>query len=165
MTFGYRYCQLCKRGHQCQNKDQEPQICPEGTYAGIGQIECFKCPEDMYCAEGSSTPSHCPPEEPDCLLKRSYEITDPERRNLQACTSGTYWDGTQCLTCPEGYRCSGGASNPVRCTQGTQYSSTGANSCTVSLIKIIKQRILTLFISHLNLHIYYLLYLNFFRIF
>lgn len=123
------YCTLCPRGYQCKNKDQEPEICKEGTYAGIGQTECKECPEEMYCVEGSSTPAVCPPNEPDCGLKEHFNPNGLQKRLLQSCASATYWDGTQCLTCPEGYRCAGGASNPVRCTSGTQYSSTGASGC------------------------------------
>mmetsp|Transcript_11326 Transcript_11326/g.12815 ORF Transcript_11326/g.12815 Transcript_11326/m.12815 type:complete len:96 (-) Transcript_11326:3594-3881(-) len=50
------YCHLCGRGHQCKQKDKEPQICPEGTYAGLGSVECLKCPEGMFCPEGSGYP-------------------------------------------------------------------------------------------------------------
>lgn len=89
----------------------------------------------MFCPEGSSYPRECPIDNPNCWTeKHSLETeTDLElRRNLQSCAGGTFYNGVSCVACPEGYRCSGGASTPVRCT-GETYSAASATSCLVSI--------------------------------
>jgi hypothetical protein len=97
---------LCPRGHQCKEKDKEPEECPEGTYAGISSIECTKCPEDMYCPKGAHRPQECPENEPDCLLKKytGLMMKNSGKRSLIACGGGQYDVNSVCVSCPEGWR-------------------------------------------------------------
>jgi len=118
----YRSCLLCPRGHQCKNKDKEPEICPKGTYAGVGKIECTLCPHDMKCMEGSSIPELCTKDDPD------WEVQISRRNLASTCSAGDYHDGdSTCLTCPEGYYWLGGTALPTACT-GDTYSTTGGTS-------------------------------------
>lgn len=128
-------------------------MCPEGTYSGQGSVECIKCPEEMHCPKGSSHPLLCPIEDPDCrLTKVPSQPVGSDKRQLQSCSLGAYYDGGTCLTCPEGYRCSGGANNPVRCT-GNTYSSTGQSGCSVSFLLLLFLFDLYLTIKYLNIFI------------
>lgn len=123
-------CILCPQGHKCEDKSKEPEICKEGTYAGVGKMECLDCPKGYQCPEGWNRPIKCSVSNPKCGIDESK----PKRQLATSCGAGDYWDKLlTCTTCPEGYTCAGGTAAPVACT-GFTYSSTGATSCTVSFI-------------------------------
>lgn len=128
LTFRYRMCILCPQGHKCEDKSKEPEMCLEGTYAGVGKMECLYCPRGYLCPEGSNRPIKCSMNNPKCEIDESKT----KRELATSCTAGQYWDKLlTCITCPEGYRCAGGTAAPVLCT-GFTYSATGATACTVS---------------------------------
>ena len=53
---------------------------------------------------------------------RSYTAT------ADACQAGSYWANGQCLTCPKGYYCGGGADGRVACAVGYYNDVTGSSS-------------------------------------
>jgi hypothetical protein len=129
LTFRYRMCTLCPKGHKCEDKSQEPEICPEGTYAGVGKTECLDCPRGYSCSVGTSRPIRCSKNDVKC----ETNVSNPKRELATSCAAGDYWDkDVTCLSCAEGYTCAGGTNAPVACT-GFTYSAAGANSCTVSV--------------------------------
>jgi hypothetical protein len=130
LTFRYRMCILCPHGHKCDDKSQEPEICPEGSYAGVGKTECLDCPRGYSCSEGASRPIRCSKND----LKCETNVSHPKRELATSCSSGEYWDkDSTCLSCPEGYTCVGGTAAPVACT-GFTYSAASATACIVSVL-------------------------------
>ena len=67
-----------------------------------------------------------------CACEDSGATWNPTTRECYNCAPGTYlksMSDTSCTVCPAGYKCAGGATQPVICPAGSYNTSTGNSSC------------------------------------
>ena len=127
----------CSVGHYCPEGTDYPLRCPAGWFANNTHMEsCHACPGGYYCLEGASNfadnicPSghYCPER-----TRRDTEFKCPEGTfnslsgsvdisSCVNCTPGMYCEGEGLSyptdSCPEGWYCSLGASQPQTTTHG-----------------------------------------------
>ena len=107
-------CIVCPAGTYCFAGSTTPTSCSKGTYAAAeGSQLCDACPEGKY--QGEEGASAC--------IECGDGFTCPEGSVVQipaSCDAGTYLDSAsdQCLGCPAGSVCVGGASPPRDCPRG-----------------------------------------------
>lgn len=131
-------CEYCPIGHKCTNPSEDPVPCEEGTFSPGGIVfECHSCPLGTYSGVGQGSCTRCPFGE-SCVDKKDSTRT--------VCTSGQYSPlghgfcencppGTKvrnskdgCEICPAGSKCAGGDNNPVICPDG-YITSVGKSEC------------------------------------
>ena len=107
-------CSPCPAGAFCFAGSTAATSCSKGTYAAAERSQlCDACPEGKF--QGEEGASAC--------IECGDGYTCPEGSVLQipaVCDPGTYRDtaAEQCLGCPAGSVCAGGASQPRPCNRG-----------------------------------------------
>jgi len=91
-------CKPCPKGHFCATDlSTAPVKCVGGTFADEGQFACETCPEEYYSKEGAE---YCSPIPPGYRFK-----TDKTDISICGSRKYSYWGGTGCAWCPDGYLC------------------------------------------------------------
>lgn len=136
----------CPKGHTCPQGTKYPIPCPSGSYQpAIMATSCVPCPAGKYCPSSgmaSLEPKPCA-DRFVCLGGASVaKPVDGATGRLCAighscsngyetpCKAGTYGPIVglkECLTCPPGYYCGFGATEPTRCENG-RYCPAGATT-------------------------------------
>ena len=126
----------CKFGYDCLpygNSEQEPSICPLGTYSPEGmsyckpcregtyqdqhfQTSCKRCPPGHVCPEGAATPVKC--------SVNTYVSNDETCTSCWPYSYQPLEDQYSCIPCPPGHSCQNDLPCPKPCQQGT-FSANG----------------------------------------
>ena len=97
-VFHERKCILCQAGEYCLGKTHH-EPCPGDMFSHRGAGMCSPCRMNSGCVE------HCT-SELNCTCDEGYINNMGECRR---CQSGTMEYGDECVTCPPGLECKGGA--------------------------------------------------------
>lgn len=173
-TAGY-YCSrsstsvtatICTTGHYCEAGSASPTPCPLGKYnpttGKSASTDCISCTAGSYCdtmgasaVTGQCTAGYyCPAGSIEATPKGSVcsagTFCVAGSTGETSCPAGTYGyliGQAACLTCPSGFKCAGGTSDPdlcdagyycpsgttpttqVACTAGTFNKFTGQTAC------------------------------------
>lgn len=131
----------CTPGHSCAGGPAPPVPCPAGSYAGAGEwrcspcvkgqyqpltgsVACLNCAQGHWCDGGVALPVPCP------IGSSSNEGQWFSACN--PCSPGQYQPLTgqlQCISCPQGSFCTGGAEQPQPCPLGTHNQGPGNSIC------------------------------------
>eukprot|EP00347_Sterkiella_histriomuscorum_P024098 403332318 len=136
-------CVECSAGYICIN-NQVPYECPKGFYCPYGTTSEIPCPIGTWSQSTSLIAANECQNCPSGYLCNKTNITDyskypcpkgrycPSRaQRAFSCPAGTYRQTTgarmeaDCSTCPPGYYCPEGTTNPIRCKDG-MYCPEGA---------------------------------------
>ncbi len=147
---------LCPPGSYCLAGSSAPTLCDVGTYQDeYGQTSCKDCPANYYCpTTNMSAPTLYPcaggylcfgkasSPTPTMLIEGGRPCNAGYYCSLDAtlgytvellCPAGTYeprQGSAQCQTCPAGFYCTAGATEPTECTGGS-YCPAGASGTTI----------------------------------
>ncbi len=150
-NIGKCQCENCsERSEGClECSSQGCDKCADGYYIDE-TLKCVKCPKGSKCSDGKKR-ELCPigyyqDEEKktvckSCLTKNGNYTNKEGSIACLSCIAGQYatdndnnWsaseniNGTQCLTCPLGWKCPDGK-NPIACASGAYQDKTGQTDC------------------------------------
>ena len=150
-NIGKCLCENCSERSEgclyCSSKGCDK--CADGYYIDES-LKCVKCPKGSKCPNGikvelcpigyyqdEEKKTTCKP----CLTKNGNYTNKEGSIACLACVAGQYatdndnnWsaseniNGTQCLTCPLGWKCPDGK-NPIACVSGAYQDKTGQTGC------------------------------------
>ncbi|MBE6457537.1 MAG: hypothetical protein E7011_01885, partial [Alphaproteobacteria bacterium] len=132
------YFESCDEGEYLSEVSGSCKECPRGHWCSGSAIT--PCPVDTYNEEyGSSSPSACIAAEPgstydcndyDAGCSYGTPASSSGGNLVTGCSSGTYYNNGNCVTCPAGYYCPGSSANyaAVACPAGTYNRYTGESS-------------------------------------
>ena len=125
----------CDAGYYCPSGSYSPTAnpCPAGTYSSFTNLSasanCTACPQGSYCPSASTTPTLCTAGTySNTTGAQSVGISLYTAVLLTSSSSNSSYPS--CATCPAGYMCPTGTTNPQACTSG-YYSPRGDSNCTL----------------------------------
>ncbi|KDO27716.1 hypothetical protein SPRG_22196, partial [Saprolegnia parasitica CBS 223.65] len=103
---------ICAPGFYCPFNSTAGVPCSAGYYCPMGAFNQTACTFGTYCPPRASSPVPCPFGSLS-LLRPNGSLYSSRSEACQLCPKGTYGNGANCTTCPEGFVCLEGCTSPT----------------------------------------------------